>query len=285
MRAMGLYSIKWYIRNDLYKDLTMTFYNKLSKKGLLYIVIQHGNDIKSVSVKYKIDLPQWDANSRRINKLHPNHIMINNRLDTIRAELERVYLKLWATGEVVTPTLVKDAYLGVNYKEKDVMSFFNEITPLLKKKLAKGSFDILEDGLDKLIEFNGSKSLLFNRVDHKYLRNFEEWLWAKGLSNNTVFKHFKSVKRICSLASKEGLFNYSIIEKYESPQYRQTQRTYLTVTEVAKIEGLLLTDIPNKVRFTVLQFLLGCYTGLRIGDRVNLKISDIKEALTKTLEC
>jgi integrase len=91
---------------------------------------------------------------------------------------------------------------------------------------------------------------------------------------NTVGKTLKKLKALLQIAYRKELIPRIEVSNYKL-KYEKTNRTFLTQTEVNKLESLLNKNIADRLKITIKCFLFCCYTGLRYTDLYDLKYSNI----------
>lgn len=138
------------------------------------------------------------------------------------------------------------------------------VSDMKKRKFSPGTIRNYNKYLKKIKKF--SHHFHFSDVDQKWLRKFEGSLHSENLANNTIHACFKVMKKIFNSARKDGVTDNYPFSNYDNPKYRQTERTFLLIEEVEKIEELLTKPIPEYFTVTINYFLLGFFSGIRFGD-------------------
>lgn len=242
------------------------FENKPDKLGRCPISIRLNiNKTRSyVATGFKVLPKQWDEVDKQVRKSHPNHALINAAINKRLSDFESSILKREISDKLITVSKVKQQIK----RGKGTGSFFKFTEDLLKdlrRKHAAGTMVIYEIELAKFKEFLGA-DIAFNDIDTTLLRKYETFLIDKGLSNNTIHKSWKILRRVMNIAINEGLTDNYPFRQYDNPTYKQTDRIHLSFAEVDKIEKMLTKKIPDNLRVAANYFLLGCYSGLRFSD-------------------
>jgi integrase len=128
-----------------------------------------------------------------------------------------------------------------------------------------------------LTEFNKEKRKIdFQDIDLDFFHDFKEFLLKKQYSQNTIAKHFITLKSFLNEATERGV-NTSLA--YKSKRFRAPQELvdtiYLNEAEITEIYKLDLSKERKLDRVRDL-FLVGCYTGLRFSDFTAIKPENIK---------
>lgn len=158
-------------------------------------------------------------------------------------------------------------------------------------------------------KLNG-KRLAFDDINLRFYKDFQDYLYSKGLSENSFGSHIKCIKVVFRAA--RDVDNFHNLNNVEHKAFKVINETadsiYLTEEELLKIHRLNITEelvrrvfeitdkrphtIQRKIRSLEIsraKFLIGAYTALRVSDfnrlnNVNLKGDFISITTHKTLE-
>lgn len=212
----------------------------------------------------KVKPKDWDNEGQRVRKSDIHHNTHNQTIRVVLSNIERKIQDAFNSGNRLDHSLVKSILLGKSV-DGNLFEFTEGLLKHLDKKFAPGTIRIYNDTINHLKKF--SPVIYFSDVDINWLRRFETHLRGKGISNNTLHKYWKILKRIFNSAVSEGITTNYPFRKYpEPPKYREPDRTFLTLDEVNKFEGKLKLPMPDLQRNSGYFFLLGCYSGLRFSD-------------------
>lgn len=131
-------------------------------------------------------------------------------------------------------------------------------------KEVKGNTIANKKEIGRVKAFAGN--VLLSEINVNFLRRYEQSERARGMSNNTVNTTFKWLRRILTQARQERVIRENPFDEYTVPRYIQTDRTYLVISEVDRIEKFVKTSPPDHLYVTAVWYLFGCYTGLRFSD-------------------
>ncbi len=145
-------------------------------------------------------------------------------------------------------------------------------------KLAKGTVFIYRRTLKMLKEFelhHGMK-LDFDCIDLEFYDRYVEFLSVTHqLSNNTVGKQVKTLKSFLNEAVDRGLnVNLAFKNKRFKVLTESVYKIYLNESELREMYSLDLSDDKPLERVRDL-FIVGCWTGLRFSDLVNIAPENI----------
>lgn len=212
----------------------------------------------------KVKPKDWDNEGQRVRKSDLHHHSHNQTIRITLNNIERKIQDAFNAGKQLDHSLVKSILSGKSI-DGNLFEFTEGLLKHLDKKFAPGTIRIYNDTINHLKKF--SPVIFFSDVDVSWLRRFETHLRDKGISNNTLHKHWKILKRIFNSAISEGVTaNYPFRKYPEPPKYREPDRTFLTLDEVDKFEKKLHLPMDESVRNSGYYFLLGCYSGLRFSD-------------------
>jgi integrase len=145
------------------------------------------------------------------------------------------------------------------------------------KPISGNTIKVYNQCLRLVTEFNKTKRRIdFQNIDLDFFQDFKEFMLAKGYSQNTIAKHFITLKSFLNEATERGInANYS----YKSKRFRvpqvPTDTIYLDSIELNSMYEIDLSKEPKLDRVRDL-FLVGCYTGLRFSDFSNIGPENLK---------
>lgn len=218
---------------------------------------------------FKCLLNDWNGEGvkRTVNNADRINSSIRQKLNEIEAAILEIDLK----KQPITPLAVKRIFNGTD-NNYDFFTFADDLETDLEQKYSSTTLAIFKNEVRRLKTF--SPSLSFSDINHSFLRKYESWLITdQKLSNNSIHKAWKILKKIINTAIREKkTFEYPFTG-FDNPKYRQTDRLYLTQSEVDRIEEKLQLPMPEGMRKAGYYFLLGCNSGLRFSDweRFNYK--------------
>ena len=142
----------------------------------------------------------------------PSHFLINTFIETAKSELNKHYLFLMASGQMVLPNQLKNLYLGIEEKPQykticEAFDYHNiKMAETIKvNKVASKTLVRYEITKNKVIDFMqkvykvNDKPLPELRL--AFVSEFEHFLLTKHkLQNNTAHKYIKNLKKIMNMA-------------------------------------------------------------------------------------
>jgi integrase len=277
------------------KKLRFGIKNRTNPKGetRVYIIYSFNRDQRTeIGTDIYIQPELWNKEKQEVNKKHPSAAQFNNHLLLQKVELEAIYLKLTAQGKTPFPEIIRDLHDKKGGQNIDETNFFDNLDQWIERRKNQVSLDSWKDykSLKKhLLGFHSfrKKKIRFESIDYSFYEDFVNYLHYEvikpngeyGLAPNTVGKQIKNFKlflRNCmrrNIAPRIDLDGFKVINI-------QTDSVYLSEDELALIEDLDLSKEPKLDGIRDL-FLVGCETGLRHSDFVNLNNECIRENLIR----
>lgn len=241
---------------------------KENKKGECPIHVSIDIDGKRAafpSVKKRIKPEYWDEKNRQLKPSAPNSVFTNAYIRQSIAKYEAEITKKQLAGGAITSDGVKKQVK----KKQETTSFIEFCREQIKLSNVE---------LSTIKSWNGSLTHLetyspgtaFGDIDYKYLQRYEVYLKRKGLSDNTIWKQFKFLRRMLLLAIKLGLLDKNPLDDYGNKKYEQGIPDYLEWHEVLEAHETIKTDaaLTDHLRLVGYYFLLSCYSGLRYSDAI-----------------
>lgn len=187
---------------------------------------------------------------------HPNKSLYNGIISKKKHELEAMFL----SGE--TP----------ESKTASRKSFYDFGVKFFRGKANTADHEYIVRMIYRLNDFKEfAGDVTFQAITPQLLKEYEDHLFAKGISGNTINGRFKKIKEVFTQAIKEKITDNNPFDFYKVIPYKQPQRSFLTLDEIKQIEEADIDPRLHKVRDF---FLFACYTGLRYSD--SNKISTVK---------
>ncbi len=138
-------------------------------------------------------------------------------------------------------------------------------------------------------KFIGSRTIRFKDLTTDFAKSFHDYLFDKAISrkkerlgNNSALAYYEKFSAVISTAVKKRILTSNPAKEIEGRRkYKQPKRSFLSKTEIAKLKA------TSFEKHTVLKkaFIFSCYTGLRFGDVLKLKVRDIYAIDNEKFEC
>lgn len=219
------------------------------------------------SLKSEVSSAIWDPKSGRGKGQTKEALQLNRYLDSIKGQMIMHYHSLSEANEVVTASMVRDAFLGTNIKSNTLLAVFEEFNDRQEKligiDLAQSTFNKYDLTYRRLKEFLKVKmrknDILLCQVDRNFVMDFEAYLKIEySLDTNSSEKLMRIFKRITTMCFKNGQMPKDPFCDHKLKKVKK-DRGYLTKSELESI----IDYKPDNKRLEKVQdiFLFCCFTG------------------------
>lgn len=219
------------------------------------------------SLKSEVTAKIWDPKSGRVTGQTKEALQLNRYLDSIKGQMISHYHRLCEANEVVTATMVRDAFLGTDIKNNTLLTVFEEFNDRQEKligiDLAQSTFNKYDLTYRRLKEFlkvrMRKNDILLCQVDRNFVMDFETYLKIEyKLDTNSSEKLMRIFKRITTMCFKNGQMPKDPFCEHKLKKVKK-DRGYLTKSELEKI----IDFKPDNKRLEKVRdiFLFCCFTG------------------------
>lgn len=298
--------------------MTVNFYLKDAKADYdtwIYCLIRYGGNQVKVYTDKKIHPKFWNPLTQSVRQTvkYTNHSEFNLWLKDISSHVATIELdwKRQYRGKAVIPPIPKNilkekvrTYLAKQTKEErneaikksfwgyyDNFLFrmengtrvhFEKGTPIAPKTIFQ--FHNLKRHLKNFEQKKGIQ-IDFENIDLKFYKRFVDYLTIDLiLGPNTIGKLITNLKVFLKEALEEGLTANNIFtyRKFKAIKFN-SDTVYLTNDEIKELQNL---DLSNQGKLDKIRdmFIVGCYTGLRFSDLVNIKPENIIEGMIEVIQ-
>lgn len=216
----------------------------------------------------------WDAELQQVRRKHPQSVLYNQYLADLRLKIENAELEALSRGEDWNKEAVREVLSGTDRASKDNFIAWCRAKNSEEYKRGLVSFETwkkYDSNFNQLQQFADERGGMLKFADLQE-QNFCAALdiWLNGRYQPTTAQKFiKVIKKFCKQALIEGRLVRDPFISYRARVVKTTERSSLTVQELAKLEGLNRSQLEAIDPWLVVvldKFLLSCYCGLRIGD-------------------
>jgi site-specific recombinase XerD len=240
----------------------------------IYIRITIDRQRAYIATGHFTDERFWDKKAERFKDSYMLANDLNADITTRKSAVIKKIIGYQVKGETVTATQIKALFTkGIDLH--NIFDFAETFVKEVQHKRRPGTLENYRKHLKVVELFHGSRALAFEEITHDWLVRFEAHLRepvAAGtgkrdaLGGNYIYIIFKTLKTFFNAAKKRGVITCYPFGAYENPVYEAPQKDYLTLAELDKIEELADKTTHSTTKQTVVYFLLGCYSGLRLSD-------------------
>lgn len=281
---------------------------KATKETWIYCLIRYQNKRVKHYTNLRIHPKHWNFKEKQVRKSHPNSPEFNHWLkgvETLIGKLELDWVKKHSsTGivPIIPSTYLKeslDKYFTKTTKDereehnqKSFWGYYNQFLTRMKNgtrvHLSKGTpmapktifqFENLKRHLENYQRSKKTK-IEFDKIDLTFYNDFVEYLTTiLKLAPNTIGKLITNLKVFLREAFDEGITTNNIFANRRFRSNSSLADTiYLTPLEIKEISNL---DLKTNLKLDRVRdmFIIGCYTGLRFSDIVNIKPEHINDGM------
>lgn len=270
--------------------------DKNAEKTTIYASVSYDGFRARISTNLKINSSIWNSSKQRMRELmdSPFSVSINKELEEIRMNLLKTYEKYSSEGIILTPKEFKKEFLALansptlTKKLNSFWALFDEFVEVKRKQLSdvRDYNKSLRKHL-KAIETKMNRGLNFRLIredSELFAEHWERYLkfdalnakGEEGLSMNTVGKQNKNLKVFLNWCFEYGHCQRFSLKKFPTI-VEEVDNIYLKEEELNTIQSISgLSELEQKVRD---MFLIGCETGLRFSDFINLKPHHVSDGM------
>lgn len=248
-----------------------------SVKTQIYLIFNfNGNRLRYYTGK-RIEPKHWDGAKQKAKSSYSSAISLNQFLKTTANFLEDQYNELDILKKRITIEILKEK-LDSRFNTSGGADFFERFEEFLTNAVnvkTQSTIRRHRTTLSRMKEYCEKKNcrLSFDDIDLNFDERFKNFLIDDvKLTNNTVSKHYKTLKAFLNWATERG---YNTNHEFQKLKAKQTEGEiyFLTWDELMKIfEFAPKNPTLERVRDI---FCFGCFTGLRFSDILNLKQENI----------
>lgn len=248
-----------------------------SVKTQIFLIFNfNGNRLRYYTGK-RIEPKHWDSVKQRAKSSYSSAISLNQYLKTTANFLEDKYNELDILKKRITVEILKQE-LDKRFNTGNGNDLFDRFEEFLKTSVNDKTQSTIRrhrTTLSRLKEYCSKKncSLSFDDIDLNFDERFKDFLINDvKLTNNTVSKHYKTLKAFLNWATLRGYNTNHEFQKLKAKQ-AEGEIYFLKWEELMRVFELEINN-PKLERVRDL-FCFGCFTGLRFSDIVNLKQDNV----------
>lgn len=261
--------------------------NEPKKNGHVTIMIRITVDGSNTQFSSKLDIhpDDWDVSKgqAKIGKGYSTkNSALNLLLETVKSELTVQYNRLMNVKGYALPEQIRNAFLGLEEKEKTLISYFSQFNEQYKQKVGttatQKTYSRYELTKQRLTDFMREKyrvsDVQVRELNTVFIDNFYLYLRNTcAISNNTAMKFVQRFRTVLNYARNTGLDFIDPFANYNF-NFERVDRGYLEQPEIDKIYNREFTS--KRLEQVRDMFIFSCYTGLSYIDLCNLTPDNIK---------
>lgn len=232
------------------------------KRMPLYLQIICNRQVKRIVLDYRVADDEWIAEKetvaipRGISKQRAEYLLeVHQQINRKKQEIEEVVLQLEACGELSAAAIVR-RYKALHYPVY-WLDYMQQVTEEKKNKCAPATSRNYQSAFRAFRQFLGQTKLPVDAVDKVVLKQFEQYLFARHLSANTVSFYCRILRTIWYRAVADGL-----VEAQPSPfreictRVEKTRKRAVDEEAIRRLENL---EVENKELALARDMFLFCY--------------------------
>jgi len=242
-------------------DGTHTLYLRLIDKKAKYYAL------KNIRLKPE----EWDNKKKIVKRNCPKHAHYNTLLQLYNNKANNIMID--ALKQDRTITIDQFIELFFEKEKQKYISFFDFAKSELEKYKEKATYRKVKSQIKNLNEFK--KTLSFAEITPIFLQSYEHYLQfdkkPKVLNENSRGSNLKMIARMVNAAIKQSVYKCIPVREMIKIKSGIGNKATVTKDEVDKLFSLLKTNTLRPDYNTSLRaFLFACYTGIRIGDLLDI---------------
>lgn len=257
-----------------------------SGKNFIYARIVINGTASELAVKQQIEEKDWNGRRGMAHTRTSTLQQLNSYLEEVRGKLFNHFQRLRLGDEVITPDMVKRAFLNQDKKTEDhsLLWLVNQHNSIMKTVLSKGTlknYFTTERYLKAFMhqkKYNGD--VLLRKLSSDFITGFDYFVRTTPLkdydrcTNNGAMKHMERLKKMVNWAVENGWLEKNPFDSFKL-KFKYKEREFLVKKELET----LITYQPATPMLGLVRdfFLFSCYTGLAYADLVALKPVNIIE--------
>lgn len=253
----------------------------------IFARITVNNQRCEVSIKRWIRVRDWDDEKGRVKSLKNEYKNLNSFLEQARTILVEHYQDLVVENEEVTPTALKNRFLGLDDSKYSLLELFDyhnsQMSKILKWGTLKNYFTTRKYVALFLESHLKRKDIPLNRLNYRFICELENFLrtYDSGepylpMGNNTVMKHLVRLRKLINLAIKMEWITKNPFLAYKL-RFKKVHRDCLTDKELKAIEDKEI--VIDRLKYVKDLFVFSCYTGIAYCDVMKLNPRNIQQGI------
>ena len=256
---------------------------KKSKQGLYPIVIRithKRNSIYFYTGQY-IALKDWDKTKKIVKKSFPNSTRLNNFIASKILSINNLIFEIQNNDDELNLAKLKKLLqqkTATNCFYKFAESYFLEL--LQNKKFNRVNSE--RPLLNRLKKFHKKKTLVFKEITPAFLQKFitfstqKEKIGVRSIANSLVFIRTLYNRAIAQDIIKQEYYPFGKGSNKIKIKFSESIKIGLTIEEIISIENLNLIE-KRLIHARNIWLFSFYFAGMRVGDVLTIKWSDIKD--------
>lgn len=254
---------------------------------LIYMFFRFDGNVLKYSTRIKVNPKFWNEETQEVRQMKGvDYELLNGRLINLSSIVSKEHIRLVNEGIIPSPEKLRiplDNYLNKTNKgaTPSLLIFIDEFIKASQKK--PNTKKQYKTALTKLKEYKteSKKAIEYDSIDLDFYNDFVSFLFSKKYSTNSIGTVIKNIKVFMNEAIERG---YTKNDAFKNKRFKITEEASETIyLSEADIEKIYKLDLKNNKRLDKVRdlFIIGCYTGLRFSDLVQLRDENLIDNKTK----
>lgn len=280
----------------MYNGITLKLFllkrkQKANGETPVYLRITKNRKYRMVSTGIAVQEKYWNESSQKVRKNHPRSDFLNAQLDDILSKAKETVWDM--PDEMKSINEVKNALKSPD-SGLDFFVYSQQFCEILIQEKRVSAYKNTKVTLRFFRDYIGKQSIHFDEITADTLRGFQGYLSTSkmitvngesvkkhGNSANTIYNHFKNIKRIYKNALMDEVTQSNPFLKFQPIQKERTEKARLTYQQVRAIEAIEV-KFDSWTNLTRDAFMFSFYNaGIRFGDVARLKWKHIIDGRLK----
>lgn len=247
--------------------------SRQSRTGNGMVMIRASQGRKSIDIPTNIYCESKQFASGYINSLHPQYDGLNAMINQIMLDIQATEIQAFRKDINMTVQRLYSMYVEALSTTVPLDKFTDNVLKYCsnRKDVTKRKY---HDVIRNIYDF--SNNIAMEDIDIQWIKKYEQWQYARGNSDSTVWSRMKVIRTLFNEAIKRDLMKpwQSPFRLYDIPEMRY-RTDVLRFSEMEELFNYKFTD--RKLSKARDFFLFSCYTGLRWADMIRLKSDCIRQ--------
>lgn len=203
-----------------------------------------GHQKDGFSLGYQVDSKKFNRKAAELTGKSTETIEINKHILYVKGELIRHYNLLKEQGPTITPTMLKNAYLGIDKDKKTLLQAVDFHIGKFKEKVNKGkragsTLKKWNTTKDKLVAFLKTvfkmPDIPLEKIEYAFAEDLFDYLTlTEGIQDNSAMKYLKNTKQVLKLAAQRKWLRINPLQDYKC-SYVDPERDILDIDELSTL--------------------------------------------------
>ncbi|MEZ4889001.1 MAG: site-specific integrase [Crocinitomicaceae bacterium] len=246
------------------------------------------------STNFYVSLSDWDAKKSKVKNTHKSALLINNKLEKIRSEINHLFVLEVTQKGSTTSKEIRDKYLGRDVEEppkhKTILEAFDYHNLKLSEQVKIGKvvsktharYIITKNKVEAFMQHQYKKANMpLPEMRLRFVTEFEHYLLTSDkLQSNTAHKYIKNLKKIMNMAVGLDWIPSNPFNQFKC-SYSNPEREILNQDEI----NLIINKKLHAPRLEEVRdvFIFCCYTGFAYSDVYEFRQNAVMKGLDGNL--